>query len=98
MASGARRTTAGSFVSDGNLRSVQTVDYRPSKVEIFNDQGDSAVWTSEMPDDSMHLRVAGGTGTLETSDGVTPLANGFSIGANGDINASTQTSYWVASE
>lgn len=98
MASGARRTTHGSFVSDGNLRSVQTVDYRPTRVELHNDAGDSAMWTSEMADDSMFKRVTAGTGSLVTSDGVIPLANGFSLGADADMNASTETIYWTAYE
>ena len=98
MASGGRRVVSGSFVSDGLSRDVTVVGFRPTKVELYNDQGDSAVWTEEMADAAMHLRIAGGTGTFETSDGVTPLANGFTIGANGDINADTQTTYWTCSD
>jgi hypothetical protein len=88
----------GSFVSDGNARSVQTVDFRPTRVEIHNDQGDSGLWMSEMADDSMHKRVAGGTGSIASSAGITPLANGFTLGADADLNAATQVTYWTCYE
>lgn len=98
MASGARRNTVGSFVSDGALRSVQTVDYRPTIVKVFGENGDHAFWNAEMPDDSMILVTAAGAVTMETSDGIIPLANGFSLGANADMNASGEVIYWEASE
>lgn len=98
MASGGRRSIQGSFVSDGSARSVQTVDFRPTRVELAVDAGDTAVWTSEMADDSMIKRVAAGTGSQVVSAGVTPLANGFTLGADADLNASGETIFWTCFE
>ncbi len=76
----------GSIPTDGNLATVAKVGFRPSKVTLWHTDGDEAVWSESMADNSMMKRTAAGTGTFATTNGVIPLANGFSIGADADVN------------
>jgi hypothetical protein len=57
-----------------------------------------ADWHGDMADDSMVLQITAGTMTLETSDGIIPLSDGFSIGANSDLNVDAELIHWTAYE
>lgn len=99
MSSGVSRVMAGSVVGTGSALSVKTVGFRPKKVELFNaTSGDQLEWTQSMADAAGLKRVAAGTGSFITSNGVTPLGNGFTLGADADVNASGEVVHWVAYE
>lgn len=101
MGSGVNRMMTGSVVGTGSAINVRTVTFRPRKVEILNVGGVcSAVWTDTMADASALKTVDSGAGatdvSLITSNGITPLNNGFTIGADTDLNVSGETIHWVA--
>jgi hypothetical protein len=89
----------GAFTSDGNLKTVSTVGFRPRKVELINEGGlVTGEWVEGMADDSVSKRITSGTMTVPTSGGVIPLSNGFSLGADADLNASGELVRWSAHE
>ena len=95
--SGGTRQVRGSLKGTGATRDVTTVGFRPSKVEVFNVDGDClAFWQDTMPDDSAMKTIAAGTTAQITSDGITPLANGFTLGADTDLNVSGEEVHWTA--
>lgn len=99
MASGVSKTRVGSVVGTGALIEVRGVEFRPRKVELFNmGSGDEGKWVEGMADDSLFKRLAAGTGSVETSGGVTPRSDGFDIGTDTDVNASGELIRWVAHE
>lgn len=99
MASGRGRNFQGAFVGTGAAINIRTVGFRPNIVELFNEDGlCTGTWLKSMADDSMIKRVTAGTMTVVTSDGVTPLSNGFTLGADSDMNVSGEKVFWVAYE
>ena len=88
MASGTTRVCHGAYVVDATpaLISILTIGFRPTRVKLTNQAGDEAWWQDGMADDSMHKRTAAGVGSFVTSAAITPLANGFSIGTDADLN------------
>ncbi len=97
MSSGAKRMVTGGVIGTGSAFNVKTVGFRPTRVEFFNADGlCHAYWQNTMANASMVLTITDGTITFETSDGITPLADGFTVGANSDLNVATQVSHWVA--
>lgn len=99
MASGNARTVYGSFVGDASARNVRTIGFRPTSVRLENIDGLArGYWQESMADDSMVLIITAGTMTFETSDGIIPLADGFTFGANADLNAADEIVHWAASD
>lgn len=101
MGSGVTRKIVGSFYGTGSDLNVRTVGFRPSYVRILNVDGDAdAEWIEGMADDSMRKVVTSGAGTtdisLVTSDGITPLSDGFSLGADSDLNVSDELVRYLA--
>lgn len=94
MGSGVTRIVTGHFTSAGATK-VVNVGFRPKAVMLINSTGPFAFWSDTMPNASMN-KQASGTTTFETSLGVTPSATGFTLGADTDINASTETVHWTA--
>jgi hypothetical protein len=99
MSSGVSKTRTGSFNSDGSIKEVRGVEFRPRVVRLFNvTSADGMEWVNGMADDSAIKQVAAGTRTIATSDGVTPRSDGFDVGADADVNASGELVRWVAHE
>lgn len=99
MASGGTRIKNGSIVGTGSAINIRTVGFRSSKVELINkDSSDKLTWTDKMPDASGHKQIAAGTSSFITSNGITPLSDGFTIGADTDLNVASETIYWTAHE
>lgn len=101
MASGGRRSVKGSFPGTGADLSITWIGFRPTSVRLFNVTGNcKADWLETMADDSMQKTVDSGSGTTDisfvTSNGVTPLANGFSLGADGDLNVAAEIVHFEA--
>ncbi len=99
MASGGTRIRNGSVIGTGANLDVRTAGFRPSKVELINkDSHDKLTWTDVMADASGHKQVAAGTSSFITSLGITPLSDGFRIGADTDLNVAGETILWTAHE
>lgn len=103
MASGGNRVVVGAFPGTGAQLDIKKVGFRPKKVELHNVTGNcSAVWTESMADASMQKTVDSGSGTTDmsfpTTLGVTPLADGFRLGADTDLNVAAEIVHFVATE
>ena len=99
MSSGVSRKITGAVTGTGSLINVKTVGFRPRMVELINTGGlVSGVWTDSMADASVAKRVTAGTLSFPTSGGVTPLADGFSLGTDSDLNAAGELVHYIAYE
>ncbi len=100
MASGARRTISGSVKTTAASLEVRTIGFRPSRVKLMNVGAlADAEWNEGMPDASMFKRVTAGTATYPLTNGITPLSDGFRIGADTNINGTAgQTLFWTATD
>jgi len=101
MSSGVARVMVGKVTGTGSAISVRTIGFRPKYVKLMNVTGlVVAEWTKEMADASALKQLNHDTAQLAliTSDGVTPLSDGFTIGADSDINASAEVIHYVAHE
>lgn len=99
MSSGVQRTVRGSFTGTGADLDVTTVGFRPRAVKLTNVTGlVTAEWQDGMADDSMVKRVTAGDMTNPTSNGITPLATGFTVGADTDVNVSGEIVFFEATE
>ncbi|MGD9749400.1 MAG: hypothetical protein AB7W59_00230 [Acidimicrobiia bacterium] len=99
MSSGVQRTVRGAFTGTGAELQVRTVGFRPRAVKLVNRGGlATAEWQEGMPDASMSKRVTAGTMTFPTSDGITPLSDGFQLGADTDMNVAGELVYYEAVE
>jgi hypothetical protein len=99
MSSGVARLQVGAITPAGTAYDVRTVGFRPKKVELINVDGlVYAQWNNTMPDDSAALRITDGTISYITSDGITPLSDGFTIGANANVNVDGEEIHWTAWE
>lgn len=99
MSSGVQRAAQGSVVGTGSAINVRTVGFRPSSVKLFNVTGlVIAEWKATMADASLVKQVTDGTISFPTTLGITPLSNGFTIGADTDVNVAAETIHWEARE
>lgn len=91
----------GTVVGTGAAINVQ-LGFKPSEVQVFNDTaGDNLYYLDSMADGSAYKRIAAGTGTKITANGISQYAGnsanarGFTIGTDG-VNANGVTLRWVA--
>ena len=99
MASGAAKVAYGAVVGTGADLDVESVGFRPRSVELVNvDSGDELKWSGSMADAAGLKRIAAGAATLLTTTGVTPLAAGFRLGADSDMNVAGETVHYIATE
>ena len=99
MASGTSRVVRGSFVGTGSALNCRTVGFRPRTVRLLNLDGVAkATWLNTMPDAAMWKVVTAGTQAYVTTGGITPLADGFQLGADTDLNVSGEVVHWEATE
>lgn len=76
--------------------------FTPSFVGIFNVDGDAlGFWTEDLADAEVFKLLTGGTLALMASAGITPTdyadsAMGFTIGADTDLNVTSETIVWLA--
>jgi len=99
MGSGVNRMMTGAVTGTGSALNVRTVGFRPRVVELLNVGGNvTAKWVEGMADASAVKYITDGTQSLITSDGITPLSDGFTIGADTDINVDTELVRWIAHE
>ena len=63
-----------------------TVGFKPRYVHVFNETDRiEEEWFEGMADAEGLIRVAAGTGTLVTTDGITPSASGFTLGLDATV-------------
>lgn len=103
MASGVQKIVRGSFVGTGAAKDITWIGFRPGSVKLFNVSGNcQAVWLDSMADASMQKTVDSGTNLTDlsfvTSNGVTPLAGGFRLGADTDLNVAGEIVHFEAAE
>lgn len=101
MSSGARRVYRGSFQGTGAQLDVTVVGFKPKEVRLFNSGAGLSVgmWTEAMPDGSMEKEITAGTCSFVTGgNGITPLVNGFRLGADANLNIAGQVVYYTAEE
>lgn len=95
MASGSN-SFVGSFVGTGSSLDVETVGFKPRYVRIVNvtDPG-TLEWFDSMADDAGAKHVDA-TGTTLSANGITPTDEGFTLGADADMNVSGEVCHFVA--
>lgn len=100
MSSGTQLIKNGTVIGTGANLDVLTVGYRPRRVELLNETGLAfAVWTDTMTEGRGIKRITAGTSSLcAAGQGITPLANGFRIGADADLNVEGERIHWTAQE
>lgn len=94
MASPGTQVAVGAVESTNATIQVRTVGFKPRTVTL-RVGGDEAYWQEGMAAASAHKRVAAGTGSVVTTNGITQQNDGFDIGADADFNpAGAQIIYW----
>ena len=101
MSSPANVVVTGSFLGTGADLTIKSLPSKVKAIWLHNAaSADSMFWSSSMDDDSAFKRVAAGTQTLVTSNGVTPYRSsdgaGFSLGADADMNVSGELVHYTA--
>ena len=99
MGSGGTRIETGKFYGTGADKTIRTVGFRPSMVELINLSSDDKMkWVEGMADAAGHKTVKAGASSFVTSGGVTPLSDGFKLGADTDMNVSGEEVLYIAHE
>ena len=99
MASGAAKVVRGSFVGTGSALNVRTVGFRPRSVKVVNiDSDDEGYWQEGFADGAVYKRLKAGGGEYLGSDGITPLSDGFTFGADSDLNVDGEIVHYEATE
>ena len=87
---------SGSFVGTGAIITVDTVGFRPKRVEFINITNDATgTWQDTFPDDAVHTQEDA-AGAYAASDGVTPSDTGFALGTNAVLNTAAEEVHWTA--
>jgi len=95
------KVMTGAFTGTGAALNVDTVGFKPGKVELLNRTGlVSAHWTTEMGDGAAFKNINHDTAqnAFVTTGGITARASGFSVGTDADLNTAAELVYWVAYE
>jgi len=99
MGSGVSRVKTGSLIGTGASLDVETVGFKPSALMLINgDSDDKLTWSETMADASGHKQLKAGGSSFITSGGITPLSDGFTLGADTDINVDGELVHWIAFE
>jgi hypothetical protein len=94
MSSGVLQPNGG-LVATGSAYNVTTPGFRPRRVRVFNvTSGDAFFWNDLMPAGYAIKQIAAGTRSYVSSNGITQLVNGFTLGADGDVNAAGENLIW----
>lgn len=103
MASGVNRVMIGAALGTGAALNIRTVGFRPRLVRVVNVASGGlcrAEWFEGMADASAVKTVNHDTTqtSVITSNGITPLSDGFTLGADTDLNVSGEQFHWEAHE
>lgn len=88
----------GSVIGTGSAMDVKTLGFRPRSVKVWNVASGglcSLEWNAAMPDASGFKVKPHDTAQTAfiTTGGITPLASGFTLGADTDVNVATEKVY-----
>jgi len=98
MASGSMRKVCGAFYGTGAQLDVRTVGFRPVHVKLINAGGlVLGEWMEGMADASALKQVNADTTQiiLASTNGITPLSDGFRLGADTDLNVSGELVHYA---
>jgi len=99
MGSGRSREVTGAFTGTGADIEIRKVGFRPNRVKLINVDGlATAEWIKGMADDSALKEITAGTKSLIDTNGITPLSDGFALGADTDLNVDGEVVYFVATD
>jgi hypothetical protein len=99
MGSGRSREFIGAFDGTGADLEIRKVGFRPNRVVVHNVEGlCKAEWSHCMADDSALKTITDGTISHITTNGITPLSDGFALGADTDLNVSGESGWFVATD
>jgi len=99
MGSGRSRKYIGTFVGTGADLEIRKVGFRPVHVEVYNVSGlCKMVWSKTMADDTALKQITDGTLSLAATNGITPLSDGFALGADTDANVDGESGFFVATD
>jgi hypothetical protein len=93
-----RNVAVGSYLTDATAAAI-TIEcgFKPRYVRVQNETSlDGVEWFEGMTDAHGIKTVAAGTRTAITSLGITPAANGFTIGLDTDVNVTSEQLRWYA--
>lgn len=92
-----RVTFVGSFKGTGASLNIITLGFRPRVLKLMNVDGLCELkWQQGMADASGVKTVTDGTISHITTLGITPLSNGFTLGADTDVNVSGEEVHFEA--
>lgn len=89
----------GRYLDTGTVAEfdIDTVGFKPRYIRVVNvTSRDMLEWFEGMADASAIKTVAAGTRTLITTLGITPLANGFTVGLDLDVVVTSEQLSWLA--
>ena len=88
----------GRYIDTGTVAAFDlTTGFKPRYVRVINTTSrDMMEWFEGMADDSAIKTVAAGTRTIITSNGITPLGNGFTVGLDTDVVVTSEQLSWLA--
>lgn len=88
----------GRILDTGTVAAMAiTLGFRPRYVCVLNNtSGDQEEFIEGMADASAMKKVAAGTTSLITSNGITPSESGFTIGLDTDILVTSEQLTWMA--
>lgn len=100
MSSGTQIRKHGAIKGTGANLDVRTVGFRPRSVDLYNETGlVIAHWTETMTQGRGMKQITAGTmSVIGAGLGITPLSDGFRIGADTDVNVAGELIHWVANE
>lgn len=91
----------GALVATGAAMNI-SLGFTPDWVKIVDDSGNELQWFAGMAAASAYKRIAAGTGSKITSNGISQFAGsasaaaGFTLGVDGLLNVSTTPLKYVA--
>jgi hypothetical protein len=96
--SAVRNHVIGRYLDTGTVAAFTiTLGFKPRHIKVANvTSGDMVEWFEGMADASGIKSVAAGTRSLITSNGITPTADGFTVGLDTDICYTSEQLSWVA--
>lgn len=101
MGSGVSRTFVGSVTGTGAALDVKKVGFRPRNVRVVNVAAGGLCygeWIEGMADASVVKTLTDGTISVPVTLGITPLADGFTLGADTDLNVLGEVVRFVCHE
>ncbi len=92
------KRAVGRYIDTGTAAAFNiTCGFKPRYVRVINlTDREEIEWFEGMADASALKTVAAGTRTLPTTLGITPLANGFTVGLDTLVNVASKQMSWIA--